>query len=187
MLFCSVFLKAHQKNTDQNNICASIVLKTITTKKYEDKFFFQVFYLKIQKCAFLVVTKFVLWIFFLVLAFDTIETQMFLFWTCMKKVINFQKWPKWPFVLSDLSVSFTVAHLSWAIWVNRSQLLIWSQQSERKSKFPTLQKVYTFWGLRARGIELTLIKLTCQPTLKGGIVGIQRPTTTLRARWKSSF
>ena len=39
MLFCSVFLKAHQKNTDQNNICASIVLKTITTKKYEEHFF----------------------------------------------------------------------------------------------------------------------------------------------------
>ena len=63
MLFCSVFLKTHKKsylpqktpfwsflkinnffscnlkNTDLNNICASIVFKVITNKKYEENFF----------------------------------------------------------------------------------------------------------------------------------------------------
>ena len=34
-----------------------------------------------------------------------------------------------------------VAHLSWAIWANRSQLLIWFEQNERMSEFPALQKV----------------------------------------------
>ena len=48
------------------------------------------------------------------------------------------------FVMSNLSTSLTVAHLSWAIWVNGSQLLIkisnFEQMSnERMSKFPTLQ------------------------------------------------
>ena len=33
----------------------------------------------------------------------------------------------------------TGAHLSWTIWANRSQSLIWSQRSERMSKFPTLK------------------------------------------------
>ena len=31
------------------------------------------------------------------------------------------------FDMSDLSDSFTVTHLSWAIWANCSQLLIWSE------------------------------------------------------------
>ena len=36
--------------------------------------------------------------------------------------------PGLSFVMSDLSDLLTVAHLSWMIWVNRSQLLIWSEQ-----------------------------------------------------------
>ena len=64
------------------------------------------------------------------------------------------------FIISDLSESLTVehlswatwaicspllnAHLAWAIWANRSQWLIWSERSEKMrewamSKFPTLK------------------------------------------------
>ena len=39
------------------------------------------------------------------------------------------------FDMSDLSNSLTVAHLSWAIWANRSQLLIWSERSEGMSRW----------------------------------------------------
>ena len=50
------------------------------------------------------------------------------------------------FVLSNLSDSLTVTHFSWAIWANRSQLLIWFEQNEqteqmsdeRMSEFPAL-------------------------------------------------
>ena len=50
------------------------------------------------------------------------------------------------FVMSNLSGSLTVAHLSWAIWANCWQLLIWSERSERMSdewmrEFPTLPKI----------------------------------------------
>ena len=50
------------------------------------------------------------------------------------------------FVMCDLSESLTVADLSWVIWVNRSQSLIWSERyehmsDERMSKFQTL----AFW------------------------------------------
>ena len=38
------------------------------------------------------------------------------------------------FDMSDLSNSLTVAHLSWAIWANRSQSLIWFEQNERMRK-----------------------------------------------------
>ena len=44
--------------------------------------------------------------------------------------------PEWiahgcSFPLSNLSDSLTVAHLSWAIWVNPSQLLIWFERNEQ--------------------------------------------------------
>ena len=50
------------------------------------------------------------------------------------------------FVMSELSESLTVTDLSWVIWVNRSQSLIWSERyehmsDERMSKFQTL----AFW------------------------------------------
>ena len=53
-------------------------------------------------------------------------------------------WATWRFSLScsfnmsDLRDSLTVAHLSWAIWANRSQSLISFEQSEQMSKFPVL-------------------------------------------------
>ena len=68
------FFHAFKKNTDINIICASIVFKTKTNKKYEENVF-KVFYFKIQKCAFLGVTKFVVKFFLYVLAFETIEAQ----------------------------------------------------------------------------------------------------------------
>ena len=45
--------------------------------------------------------------------------------------------------MSDLGDLLTVAHWSWVIWANRSQLLILSERSEQMSKwamseFPTL-------------------------------------------------
>ena len=40
--------------------------------------------------------------------------------------------------MSDLSDALTVAHLSWAIWANRSQSLIWFERSEQMSEFPAL-------------------------------------------------
>ena len=43
------------------------------------------------------------------------------------------------FVLSDLSASLTVSHLSWVIWANRSQLLNWFEQNERMSKWANSQ------------------------------------------------
>ena len=43
------------------------------------------------------------------------------------------------FLVSNLSDSLTVAHLSWAIWANRSQLLIWSEGSEQMSKWANSQ------------------------------------------------
>ena len=54
--------------------------------------------------------------------------------------------PSRSFDMSDLSDLLTVAHLSWAIWSNRSQSLIWLEQSEQMSdermiKFPTLFKM----------------------------------------------
>ena len=61
----NVFLDVF-KNTDQNNIGASIVFKA----KYEETFF-KGFYLKTQKCPFLGVNKFFFLIFFSVLAFKT--------------------------------------------------------------------------------------------------------------------
>ena len=47
------------------------------------------------------------------------------------------------FDISDLSNSLTVPHLSWAIWVNCSQSLIWFEWSEQMSdeqmsEFPAL-------------------------------------------------
>ena len=47
-------------------------------------------------------------------------------------------------VMSDLSALLKVAHLSWVIWANRSQSLIWFERSERMSdeqmsEFPSLQ------------------------------------------------
>ena len=35
------------------------------------------------------------------------------------------------FIMSDLSESITVAHLSWATWAIRSRLLFWHEQPER--------------------------------------------------------
>ena len=43
------------------------------------------------------------------------------------------------FDMSDLSNSLTVAHLSWAIWANRSQLLIWFERSEWMSEWANSQ------------------------------------------------
>ena len=48
--------------------------------------------------------------------------------------------PEWfahgrSFNMSDLSDSLTVAHLSWEIWSNWSQSLIWFEQSEQMSKW----------------------------------------------------
>ena len=50
------------------------------------------------------------------------------------------------FGMSNLSDSLTVTHLSWLIWANCSQLLIWFEPSDsermsnkRMSKFPTLR------------------------------------------------
>ena len=54
-------------------------------------------------------------------------------------------------IMKDLSESLTVAHLSWLIWANRSQLLIWSEGSERMSEFPAL----TLWD------SLRLVVLIC--------------------------
>ena len=45
------------KNTDQNNICVSIVFKAKTKEKYEEIFFYG-FYFKTQKCSFLGVNQF---------------------------------------------------------------------------------------------------------------------------------
>ena len=39
------------------------------------------------------------------------------------------------FPLSDLSDSLMIAHLSWAIWSNRSLSLIWFEQNEQMSKW----------------------------------------------------
>ena len=36
--------------------------------------------------------------------------------------------------MSDLSDSLTVTHLSWAIWANCSQSLIWFEQNEQRSE-----------------------------------------------------
>ena len=49
------------------------------------------------------------------------------------------EWPEWfahghSLDMSDLSDSLTVANLSWAIWANSSQLLIWFEQNEGMSK-----------------------------------------------------
>ena len=64
------------KNTDQNNICGSIVFKAKTKEKYEEIFFYG-FYFKNQKCFFLRVNQFFFKFFSSsVLAFNTIDTQM---------------------------------------------------------------------------------------------------------------
>ena len=51
--------------------------------------------------------------------------------------------------MSDLSVSLTVAHLSWAIWANHSQSLIWFEQNEQMSDeripSPAFLKIYLFY------------------------------------------
>ena len=47
--------------------------------------------------------------------------------------------PSRSFDMSDLSDLLTVAHLSWAIWANHSQSLIWFEQSERISKWANSQ------------------------------------------------
>ena len=39
------------------------------------------------------------------------------------------------FFMSDLSDLLTVTHLSWTIWANCSESLIWSEQSEQMSKW----------------------------------------------------
>ena len=68
----------------------------------------------------------------------------------MSKLLVFCEWKsKWvicskkraicSFIMSDLSESLTVAHLSWAIWANRTQLLIWSEGSEQMSKWANSQ------------------------------------------------
>ena len=44
------------------------------------------------------------------------------------------------FGMSDLSNLLTVAHLSWAIWANRSQSLIWSEQSELMSEWANMSE-----------------------------------------------
>ena len=46
------------KNSDQNNICASIVFKDKTKENYEEIFFFYGFYFKTQKYPFLGVNQF---------------------------------------------------------------------------------------------------------------------------------
>ena len=58
------------KNTDQNNIRASIVFKAKTKEKYEE-IFFTVFISKLKNALFWGSTNF-----FSVLAFKTIDTQM---------------------------------------------------------------------------------------------------------------
>ena len=47
--------------------------------------------------------------------------------------------PSRSFDMSDLSDLLTVAHLSWAIWANHSQSLIWFEQSERMSEWANEQ------------------------------------------------
>ena len=44
-------------------------------------------------------------------------------------------WANRSFVLSDLSDLLTVTHLSWVIWVNRSQSLNWFERNEWMSKW----------------------------------------------------
>ena len=46
------------------------------------------------------------------------------------------------FIMSDRSESLTVAHLSWVILANHSQLLNWSEQM---SEFPTLIIIQVVW------------------------------------------
>ena len=57
------------------------------------------------------------------------------------------------FIMSDLSESLTVAHLSWAIWANHSQSLIWSElmSDEQMSEFPTLVLTDCIENKRLRG------------------------------------
>ena len=60
------------KNTDQNNICVSIVFKAKTKEKYEYNFCFMVFISKLKNALFWGSTNF----FLSVLAFKTIDKQM---------------------------------------------------------------------------------------------------------------
>ena len=52
------------------------------------------------------------------------------------------EWAICSFDMSDLSDWITGAHLSWAIWANHSQSLIWLERSERMREFPTLKLRY---------------------------------------------
>ena len=63
------------KNTDQNNICTSIVFKAKTKEKYEEIFFYGL-YFKTQKSFCLGVNQIFFNFFSSVLAFKTIDTQM---------------------------------------------------------------------------------------------------------------
>ena len=95
------------KNTDQNNICVSCILKAKTEKKIRKKLInpqkkaFLSFEKKtVKKCFFIFFFCFSFLIWF-VLALKTIDAQM-LFWsvflkTHKKTVINRQKRPKWRF------------------------------------------------------------------------------------------
>ena len=79
----------------------SIVFKTITNQKYEDNLVLKFLISKFKNAHFWGSPNLFYIIFFLVLGFETIETQM-LFRSVFlkmheKKFINLQKWPKWCF------------------------------------------------------------------------------------------
>ena len=63
------------KNTDQDNICASIVLKANTKEKYEEIFLLW-FLLQNSKMVFFGGQQIFFQIYFSVLAFKTIDKQM---------------------------------------------------------------------------------------------------------------
>ena len=71
------------KNTDQNNICAAIVFKAKTKEKYEEIFFLR-FLLQNSKMLFLGGQPIFFQIFFPVLAFKIIDTQI---WIRTSKII----------------------------------------------------------------------------------------------------
>ena len=68
--------------------------------------------------------------------------------------------------MSDLSDSLTVTHLSWTIWANCSQSLIWFEQNEqmsdeRMSDFPALHK-----NLNSSSWNLTIVGRSQQTTMQ---------------------
>ena len=75
---------------------------------------------------------------------------------CLSELLIYHERPKGfahgcSFVMSDLRDSLTVAHLSWAIWANHSQLLIWFEQNERMSKWAN-ERMSKFPALLCRDV-----------------------------------